>query len=369
MAPASRTRSRQLRRQRGPQHPRARGVEPTPPQDGHRCAAPHGLRAALRRRWERAQGLDRVAEECRTRQQHGRAHRWRAAVGAGVRPAFRFRSSRRAHDPARVILKTSDRKPSMSRAFDEVVVADPRKWAVFLDIDGTLIDVAPDPKSVRIPAELPGLLAGLSAALGGALALNTGREIKTVDGMLRPLRLPASGVHGSELRLAAGDHVEILAPRIPEGLTTAVRQAIGPSDTMLVEDKSVGLAVHYRKVPDAVEFLGTILSDVVREWPAYQLKGGRMIYEIIPRGFSKATSIAKFLESGPFHERVPLVIGDDRGDEPAIAFAKSKGGAAFTVAGEYFPSCDADFASTIEVRSALARLLRALAPAPLEKRA
>lgn len=251
----------------------------------------------------------------------------------------------------------------MSRAFDEVVVADPARWAVFLDIDGTLIDVAPDPKSVRIPPELPGLLARLSAALGGALALNTGREIETVDGMLRPLRLPTSGVHGSEFRLTAQAHVEMLAPRIPAGLTAAVRKAIGPSDTMLVEDKSVGLAVHYRKVPDAVEFLGTVLAGVIQAWPAYQLKGGRMIYEIIPRGFSKATSIARFLESGPFKDRVPLVIGDDRGDEPAIAFAKSKGGAAFTVAGEYFQSCDADFASTVEVRSALARLLHALTPA------
>lgn len=257
----------------------------------------------------------------------------------------------------------------MSRAFDEVVVADPGKWAVFLDVDGTLIDVAPDPKSVRVPPELPDLLASLSVALGGALALNTGREICTVDGLLQPLRLPASGVHGSEVRLSAQDHVEILAPRVPQPLTEAVRRAIGPSDTMLVEDKRVGLAVHYRKVPDAVEFLGTTLSDIIREWPEYQLKGGRMIYEIIPRGFSKATSIARFLESNPFQDRVPLVIGDDRGDEPAIAYAKSRGGAAFTVAGEYFASCDADFANTVEVRAGLARLLQALTPAKVGKRA
>lgn len=250
----------------------------------------------------------------------------------------------------------------MSNGFEDVVLSNPDRWAVFLDIDGTLIDVAPEPDAVHVPPGLPVLLAGLDSALGGALALNTGRELSVVDSLLKPLRLSASGVHGAELRLRPQDGVEILAPRVPRQLTEALRDAVGPSDTILVEDKRVGVAVHYRKVPDAVEFLGTAISDVIRDWPEYQLKGGRMIYEIIPRGFSKATAIARFLQHGPFRERLPLVIGDDRGDEPAIALAKSRGGAAFTVAGEYFQTREADFSGTAAVRSALSRLLVALAP-------
>ncbi len=250
----------------------------------------------------------------------------------------------------------------MSRAFEEAVLSNPQRWALFLDIDGTLIDVAPEPDQVRIPAELPGLLQTLDEYLGGALALNTGRQLAVVDEMLAPMRFSASGVHGTEIRLDPAQMPEILAPRVPTALLDALVREIGPSDVIVIEDKRVGLAVHYRKAPELAEAVAGLVASVMRAWPDYQVKPGRKIFEIIPRGFSKATAISRFLKHEPFTRRVPLVIGDDSGDEPAIAMARALGGAAFTVAGEHFPAREADFASASAVRASLSKLLEALTP-------
>ncbi|MDX2201854.1 MAG: trehalose-phosphatase [Hyphomicrobiaceae bacterium] len=247
----------------------------------------------------------------------------------------------------------------MRSAFRDLIVTDPRRWALFLDFDGTLVDMASEPGAVRIPVGLPELLAALNRALGGALALNTGRRLATVDALLAPHRFSGAGVHGAEIRLHPHDDIRLPADQVPPALVGALRRLIGPSDGLVVEDKQVGIAVHYRKAPDAVGTLHRTLAELVRGWPGYKLRGGRMVYEIIPRAFSKATAIEFLLRHPPFLGRLPVVIGDDRGDEPAIKAARAMGGAAFTVGGEFFAS-GADFAGPASVRATLRSVLEAL---------
>lgn len=240
------------------------------------------------------------------------------------------------------------------------IYTEPLKWALFLDIDGTLIDVAPDPDKISIPAGLTELLQHLDAHLGGALALNTGRQIAVVDRMLAPLRFSAAGVHGTELRLDPRVETASMTPTLPQKLIAeVVAGAATLSDAIVVEDKRVGLAVHFRHAPDAEPGLSRRLLQIVADWPAFELRTGRKVLEIIPRGFTKASAIQYFLQATPFKGRLPIVVGDDVGDEPALTLARAMGGAALTVAGEHFARASATFTDTASVRAWLTQALRA----------
>lgn len=226
------------------------------------------------------------------------------------------------------------------------------QWAFFLDIDGTLIDLASEPENVIVPAGLADLLLALEANFDGALALNTGRQLAIVDRMMSPVRFAAAGVHGTELRTHHGGDIAQLAPTLPRALVTEVEAAAFTLHPDLnVEDKKVGIAVHFRHVPDFEDKLHSALSRIVAGWPQVDMRPGRKVLELVPRGLSKATAIAHFLDRPPFSGRLPVVIGDDVGDDPALAYARARGGLAMTVAGEHVPPADATFRDTASVRA------------------
>lgn len=247
--------------------------------------------------------------------------------------------------------------------------AQPDKWAFFLDIDGTLIDLAPDPEKVLVPPPLPPLLLELQTQFDGALALNTGRQLAIVDHMLAPLRLAAAGVHGTELRTRNGGEVAQLAPPVPSALMTEVEAATFTLHPDLkVEDKHVGIAVHFRHAPEFESKLRTALERIVAGWKEFEMRPGRKVLELVPRGVTKATAIAHFLDRAPYRGRLPVVIGDDVGDGPALAYAREAGGVAMTVAGEHFPQATATFSDPASVRAWLQEIadsaqLPAAAPA------
>lgn len=235
--------------------------------------------------------------------------------------------------------------------------AAPHKWAFFLDIDGTLIDLAPDPEKVIIPAELPGLLRTLESQFDGALALNTGRQLAIVDHMMTPLRFAAAGVHGTELRTRNGGDIAQMAPPVPRALVTEVEAAaftLHPD--IKVEDKHVGIAVHFRHVPGCEPNLRVALERIVAGWAEFEMRPGRKVLELVPRALTKATAITHFLRRPPFHDRLPIVIGDDVGDGPALAYARERGGVAMTVAGEHFALATATFSDTASVRGWLQQI-------------
>jgi trehalose 6-phosphate phosphatase len=242
------------------------------------------------------------------------------------------------------------------------VLAEPDRWALFIDIDGTLLSVAPTPDAVMVPAGLVQLLDGLASGLGGAIAILTGRRVADADRLFAPLKLVGSGVHGTELRSERGGPIATLAPAIPSDVIGAMNNIAGIASGILVEQKGCGVAVHYRNAPLARRALETELAAIIAA-SSYDLvlRKGRKVLEAIPSGYSKGTALATLLSRPPFKGRSPVMVGDDVGDESAFITAERLGGMGLRVAGEHFDKRDADFDGVAGVHAWLKALAGRLA--------
>jgi trehalose 6-phosphate phosphatase len=231
------------------------------------------------------------------------------------------------------------------------------EWALFVDIDGTLLDMAPAPDAVEVPRGLVDTLARLKLRFGGAIALITGRRIADADRFFAPLKLAALGVHGTEARTEPRGRTAMLGEVAPRDLARAVHDIAGTLPGVLVEDKGAGLAVHYRHAPDARPALELELRRLVTRWERFGVRPGRRVLEVLPRTHSKGTGLARLMELPVFRGRRPVVIGDDHGDEPALRVAERLGGIGLRVAGEHFRKDDAEFDNPASVRAWLAGVL------------
>jgi trehalose 6-phosphate phosphatase len=242
------------------------------------------------------------------------------------------------------------------------VLAEPDRWALFIDIDGTLLSVAPTPDAVTVPAGLVQLLDALSTGLGGAMAILTGRRIADADRLFAPLKLVGSGVHGTELRSERGGPIATLAPAIPSDVIGAMNNIAGIASGILVEQKGCGVAVHYRNAPLARRALETELAAIIAA-SSYHLvlRKGRKVLEAVPSGYSKGTALAALLARPPFKGRSPVMVGDDVGDESAFVTAERLGGMGLRVAGEHFEKSEADFEGVAGVHAWLRALAGRLA--------
>jgi trehalose 6-phosphate phosphatase len=206
-------------------------------------------------------------------------------------------------------------------------------WCLFLDVDGTLLDIAPTPDSVCVDPALLDLLRRLERACDGAIALITGRPIAVVDALLAPLRLPVAGVHGFERRNAQG---HLFRPAfVGSGLSYLRSEVTAVAHSMqgvLLEDKGCALALHYRQAPDLGEAIRLRLAHLVSAaLPAFELLHGDHVFEIKPVEHDKATAIEAFMQEEPFGGRMPVFIGDDTTDLDGFAAIKRFNGLAIAV--------------------------------------
>jgi trehalose 6-phosphate phosphatase len=192
--------------------------------------------------------------------------------------------------------------------------ADLNEIAVLLDVDGTILDLAPTPREVFVPHSLRDTLARLQDRTGGAVAFVSGRPVSELDLIFSPLQLPAIGGHGAELRAVAGAAPE--APRLPP-LDPAVKRQFaaiaeaGPG--IVLEDKGYSLALHYRLAPDKERVVREAAAKVCAglQSTSIELLPGKLVVEIKQTGFTKATAVRELMTYSPFAGRRPIFIGDD----------------------------------------------------------
>lgn len=206
-------------------------------------------------------------------------------------------------------------------------------WCLFLDIDGTLLDIAPTPDSVRVDATLLDLLRRLERACGGAIALITGRPIAAVDALFDPLHLPVAGVHGFERRNAQGHYFR--PAFVGAGLSYLRSEVTALAQSMhgvLLEDKGCAFAVHYRQAPNLEETIRLRLARLVTvAMPAFELLDGNHVVEIKPVEHDKSSAIEAFMQEEPFSGRTPVFIGDDTTDLDGFTAMKRFNGLAIAV--------------------------------------
>ena len=231
------------------------------------------------------------------------------------------------------------------------------RLALFLDFDGTLVDLAATPDEAVPPPGLVDLLQDLAQNLDGALAIVTGRPLRDIDRMLAPALFRAAGVHGAEVRDAAGGEVRAAAAPLKTSFIDSVRNLEAFVPGVLVEPKGAGLAVHYRlaedKGPEIEQRLRALMQKAGAE---LDLRPGKMLIEVLPNHVSKGAALSAFMQRPPFLGRTPIAIGDDRGDLAAFEAAELMGGLGLRVAGEFFSPGHAQFSGTAEVRRWLEHL-------------
>jgi trehalose 6-phosphate phosphatase len=236
------------------------------------------------------------------------------------------------------------------------LIDDPSACAVFLDFDGTLIDIAAAPDLVRIPSDLVPLLARLSSGLRGALAIVTGRPVSDINRFLHPLRLVTAGLHGAQLRTQVDGEVVLTVGSMDPDIVLAVGRLRELAPGVVIESKISSIAVHYRLAPSVEPQIKTALKAIVAGSPDhFILCPGRCVIEVMPRHVCKGAAVDTLMALPAFKGRCPIMVGDDVPDEPALAAAVRHGGLGLRVSGEHFKG-QAFFEGPASVRAWLAAM-------------
>jgi trehalose-phosphatase len=227
--------------------------------------------------------------------------------------------------------------------------------AWFLDIDGSLLEIAESPELVQVSTDLRGLLRELGLNSNGAVAMVSGRSIASIDALFAPDRYCTAGQHGLERRNAQGEYFRPLidAPSAAR-IRAELRAFSGKHPGSLIEDKGLAFALHFRGAP-AVEHDARAMMRTLRDSLQYwHLQEGKRVIEIKPEGASKRTAVMDFMREAPFASRRPVFIGDDLTDEDAFTAVNELNGISIRV-GDGETVAHHRVASVAAVHSLLAR--------------
>jgi trehalose 6-phosphate phosphatase len=212
-----------------------------------------------------------------------------------------------------------------------------RKIALFLDFDGTLAEIAPHPDAVAVPASTRQVLARLQRALGGAVAIVTGREIATIDRYLAPLQLAVAGVHGLIRRDVVGHTSSLVnsavGARLPGLVAIVAAPLLRDHRALTVEYKAGAVALHYRGAPEQAAACIAVMEAVADQLlgVGVRLCHGRQVVEVVAGHSDKGSAVAAYLGDAAFRGRLPVFIGDDVTDEDGFAAVHVDGGLSIKV--------------------------------------
>ncbi|ARS54000.1 trehalose-phosphatase [Kushneria konosiri] len=215
-------------------------------------------------------------------------------------------------------------------------------WALFLDLDGTLVDLVDHPDNIAVDGALRERLETLTDLLDGAVAVISGRAIDDLDRHLKLSSLAMSGQHGAEWRNSQGDRqIAREHQKALDAVREKVRKQVERDDALYLEDKGASLALHYRNRPDAGDMLKQELDSMIEHYPdLLELHQGKFVFEIKGQGYDKGVALERFLAVAPFADRCPIFIGDDRTDEDGFRVVNARQGLAIKVGtGESVATC------------------------------
>jgi trehalose 6-phosphate phosphatase len=238
-------------------------------------------------------------------------------------------------------------------------IVDLEQYCIFLDFDGTLVEIEDRPDDVRIEAATLQLIEKLRDKVGRALALVTGRDIHVIDRLLYPLVLPVAGVHGLQRRDASGRlHSPVIDQSIVESIAAQVEAAFLSEPGVVIERKTGAVAIHFRLRPDFEKQCHALARKITRDRPDLHMIQGKMVCEIRLHGNDKGGVIATFLEERPFKGKKPIFVGDDATDEPGFVAVNARDGVSIKI-GEDPTSAKYRAANISELRDWFEELLSA----------
>ena len=206
-----------------------------------------------------------------------------------------------------------------------------RENALFLDVDGTLLEIAATPDGVRVSTTLLDIMRRLLAEFGGAVALVSGRTLSDIDRLFPVDGLPVAALHGLQHRDGTGKVRTAPDGHELAGIRTAVEAFAQRWPGLCVEDKGETFAVHYRQAPEAAAQVEAFMNERVRGRDDLQLLRGKMVIELKPKIANKGSAIQDFMAEPPFHGRVPVFVGDDVTDEDGFSAVNRMGGCSIRV--------------------------------------
>ena len=199
--------------------------------------------------------------------------------------------------------------------------------AIFLDFDGTLVELQPTPDAVIVSTQLRQMLLQLNDRTQYALALVSGRSVESIDQLLKLPSVAVSGSHGMQYRMEQDAPIS-LHPQVtplPKHIITNCEHFCAQNQ-LLLEHKPLSVAVHYRRQPQRENQVEQFLSGLIEEQPNLEIQTGKFIRELKPRGIDKASALEYFFQTARFAGRTPWYFGDDVTDEHAFAWVKQHHG-------------------------------------------